>query len=176
MHRLGAGASGWIRSWAVAICLAFGSADASPIEPQDPSPDLMQALMEWAAPRVELPIPAELPVIVRAGHCELQRMATQTENCPSVIHFAFVGLYQPGFIVLRRDWQADSVRDLSILLHELVHHMQHSAGVEPLPCRAVAWEQPAYSTQMAFLKAEGLDPLPTIGISPLHQRALTSCG
>lgn len=141
---------------------------------ESPSPELMRALMAWAAPRLELPVPTVMPRIVIKSHCELQAMATQTDHCPEP-GSGHLALYGNNVLWLRDDWRGDNIRDVSILLHELVHHMQHQAGVPKTPCQAEAWEKPAYEAQFAFLEAAGVDPHKTIGINGLMLIFVTNC-
>jgi hypothetical protein len=148
--------------------------DLQPVAGSSPSAELMWALMAWAAPRLELPVPAELPVIVRKDHCGLQAIAYPDAPCPEAGQ-GVLALYGPGVMWLRDDWSANSLKDVSILLHELVHHMQHHAGVPETPCAAEAVEKPAYDVQFAFLEAAGVDPYETIGINALMLIFVTNC-
>jgi hypothetical protein len=145
-----------------------------PVAGSSPSAELMRALMAWAAPRLELPVPDALPTIVRKDHCGLQAMYMPGLACLPPGNGA-LALYGSGVMWLHEDWRADSLKDISILLHELVHHMQHHAGVEPVPCAAEALEKPAYDAQFAFLEAAGADPYETIGINALKLIFVTNC-
>jgi hypothetical protein len=151
-----------------------GKSDLRPLAGSSPSPELMRALMAWAAPRLDLPVPDELPVIVRKDHCGLQAIAYPGRACLDEGR-GVLALYGSGVMWLRDDWSADSLKDVSILLHELVHHMQHHAGVEAVPCKAEALEKPAYDAQFAFLEAAGVDPYETVGINALMLIFVTNC-
>lgn len=140
----------------------------------DPSPELMRALMAWASPRLDLAVPAVMPRIVRKSHCELQAIAAPGGDCPAD-GSGVLALYDSGVMWLRDDWRGDNVRDLSTLLHEIIHHMQFHAGVEPVPCQAEAIERPAYEAQFAFLEAAGVDPYEAIGINDLMLIFVTHC-
>jgi hypothetical protein len=148
--------------------------DLQPVAGSSPSPELMRALMAWASPRLGLPVPDELPRVVRKDHCGLQAIAYPGRDCPDE-GSRVLALYGSGVMWINNDWRADSLRYVSILLHELIHHMQHHAGVEPIPCAAKALEKPAYEAQFAFLEAAGVDPYETIGINALMLIFVTNC-
>jgi hypothetical protein len=65
------------------------------------------------------------------------------------------GLYDPdaGTIFLVRPWSMDDPRDISVLLHELVHHRQTDARHFYCPG---AQEPEAYTLQEAWLAERGL--------------------
>lgn len=147
-----------------------------PVAAETPSPQLMRALMAFASPHLGLPVPSVMPTIVHKTDCQIQAIALQTEDCPEEgAGQTFLALYHGGVMWLSDDWRGDNLRDLAILLHELVHHMQHHAGVAPVPCQAEAIEKPAYAVHMAFLEAAGVDPYKTIGINELMLIMVTSC-
>jgi len=54
-----------------------------------------------------------------------------------------------GTVYLSEGWRADSPVDVSILVHELVHHLQRDAGLD-YACPA-AREKPAYEAQERWL-------------------------
>lgn len=158
-----------------------GTGDLQPIAPPDashtPSPDLMRALMAWAAPRLGLQVPDVLPRIVRKTHCEINAIARPETDCPEDAPGvpAVRAIYQTNVVWLTTGWRSDNIRDVSFLLHELVHHMQFHAGVPEAPCKAELWEKPAYETHFAFLKAAGLDPYEVTGINGLYLIFVTNC-
>lgn len=91
----------------------------------------------------------------------LPRAEIQRDFCLSVPCGAatVVGAtYSPLTQTIRLDhlWSPGNVYDLSILLHEFVHHLQ-TLGDLPHRC-ANAREQAAYSVQNVFLEAYGAKP------------------
>ena len=58
-------------------------------------------------------------------------------------------------ICLAKPWHASSVKDQSVLLHELVHHVQFESKNWPCP-KATEWE--AYKLQEAWLLENGVRP------------------
>jgi hypothetical protein len=90
--------------------------------------------------------------------------------------------YEVGenLITLSDDWDLSSKRDLSILLHELGHFVQDKAGVsehvdDKGTCVGQAIEKPAYEAQMAWLKAQGIDPWQALNLDPLSLAFLLRC-
>jgi hypothetical protein len=65
------------------------------------------------------------------------------------------GLYDPdsATIILVAPWSPDDARDVSVLLHELVHHRQHTARHWYCPGQQ---EPDAYRLQAAWLAERGL--------------------
>jgi hypothetical protein len=58
-----------------------GKGDLQHMAPEPPA-DLMRALMAWAAPRLDLPVPGALPRIVGKTHCEINAIARPGADCP----------------------------------------------------------------------------------------------
>lgn len=118
-----------------------------------------------AAERTDL-----LPRIVERAPDVLQRMVCpeNPEECLEVI-----AAYDSGVIFLREGYQPDSHRQISVLLHELVHHLQHIGAVQ-YPCRTAA-EGPAYRVQEAWLRAHGKDPQKEGVPNDFTKLFITSC-
>lgn len=94
-----------------------------------------------------------LPEIRLIPDATMQKMRCGDKPCNPVS-----ALYNPASqtIFLEENWKPDSVRNLSVLLHEFVHHLQIIGHLE-YECLG-AMEAPAYATQTAFLKAHGEPP------------------
>jgi len=69
-------------------------------------------------------------------------------------------------VYLLDTWRADGIRDRSILLHEIVHHLQYLNGIKA-SCAAEE-ERQAFELQIKWLRDQGVeDPLALIGINRL---------
>lgn len=138
---------------------------------------LMIALMVWISAASDLPAAPQAPSVEFNTPQELHEL-----NFPGTAYRAESGAPQAvalydldGAVVHLPDgWQVSDPVDLSILVHELVHHMQASAGLE-YQCRG-AMEKVAYDTQIAFLESMGLDMFEVMEINELFYRIITSCG
>jgi hypothetical protein len=74
-------------------------------------------------------------------------------------------------VYLLQTWRADNLRDRSILLHEIVHHLQYLNHMKAL-CPAEE-ERQAYDLQIKWLREQGVhDPLALIGINSLFLNLL----
>ena len=83
----------------------------------------------------------------------------QSDVCPANAEcLSAKALYVPAErrIYLRNDWSAESFDDLSVLLHEFVHHLQIIGKIE-YGCDPEI-ELPAYQIQEAFYKAHHRKP------------------
>ena len=79
-------------------------------------------------------------------------------------------------VYLHKDFWWASVRDQSILLHELVHHMQYSHDFSQYSrlCKGDI-EKEAYDIQEIWLKERGKTLRDTIELGPLMRHVLTQC-
>jgi len=135
---------------------------------------LILALMTWASTQTGLPVPDTVPIVKHVSAEQMWHMARPGTEYDADGAQQYLGLYANGVMWLRDDWSTDNVRDVSILLHESVHHMQAEAGTE-YRCRGES-ERVAHEVQFAWLEAAGLDPFETIGINKLYYVMVTTCG
>jgi hypothetical protein len=77
-------------------------------------------------------------------------------------------------ILLPAGWTAASPAEVSILVHEMMHHLQHTAR-QPYGC-AVEREAQAYEAQGRWLALFGEELEGALGIDPLFLRLLRVCG
>ena len=88
--------------------------------------------------------------------------------------FTLHALYENSVIYLPTGWKPAGNREKSILLHELVHHVQRTNNVT-VPCRG-ALEQEAYELQVRWLEEHGeADPYKLIGTTPFTVYMLYAC-
>jgi hypothetical protein len=84
--------------------------------------------------------------------------------------------YQPSTatIYLPKTWRADDLRDKSVLVHELVHHLQAADRVN-VSCMGTL-ERQAYDLQFKWLRGNGvLDPYGFTGLDVLTVIYAGSC-
>lgn len=141
---------------------------------------LAYALMLWGAQAVGLPPPAELPAIEEVPRCEIAKMFDENVDCERDGLMA-EAVYVRGTIYLpaETDWDRPTLRSQSILLHELVHHVQITNGVHArirIGCSSAAIEAPAYGAQIKYLLAAGVkEPLRYMGLTQAQLAMLTTC-
>lgn len=77
-------------------------------------------------------------------------------------------------IYLPDSWRPDDLRDRSILLHELVHHLQYLNNVKVTCASEYEWQ--AFELQIAWLHEQSVeDPLTLLGVNPLFIRMFRLC-
>ncbi|EAQ04548.1 hypothetical protein OB2597_04680 [Pseudooceanicola batsensis HTCC2597] len=111
---------------------------------------LLDRLNAWLDAHVDWPAPDRAPAIRYVTPRQAARMA----GAPALGHGRHRGLYDAatGTIHLVTPWSADEPGDVSVLLHELVHHRQAD---HHFYC-AAAQEPAAYRAQEAWLAERGL--------------------
>ena len=90
--------------------------------------------------------------------------------------FHVEGLYslEDHSIYLPEGWRGDDLRDRSVLLHELIHHLQYLNKIKAV-CRAQDdWQ--ALELQLAWLREQGVeDPVDLLDLNPLYILMLRQC-
>src|SRR5690606_11345201 len=106
---------------------------------------------------LEAPTGAEPPRIERMEPCTMEREVHRLNNWPAPRACAVGSLmvdafYHRGRVVLRASWDAGSLRDRAVLLHELVHWLQDTqpGGFGRYRCAAEA-ERVAYDAMFAYM-------------------------
>ena len=93
---------------------------------------------------------------------------------PRALRLRGLYVHDHSTIYLPETWNASNLRDVSDLLHELVHHVQRVNKVS-VPCKA-ALERLAYDLQLRWLREQGVeDPYKIIDTNDLAIFLLSSC-
>ncbi len=131
---------------------------------------LIVSLMIWISTATGLPPPDNLPAVVFASQEQILEIAGIEESAIRII-----ALYNTEFdaIVLNESWDKTSTKDVSSLLHELVHYMADVAQVH-YQCRGAS-EKVAYEAQKAYLEEHGKDLFTEFNMDRLFLRIVTSC-
>jgi len=141
---------------------------------------LLRALMVWASAQTGLPMTDELPEIRITNRCEIERIfySDMSKSCEDTA-LRIQAIYDPRVarMLLPETWSEKNIYDISMLVHEVVHHLQAKNGQTPetVGCTGRDIEKPAYDAQIAWLEAAGLDAFETMGINGLAYRLLTIC-
>lgn len=175
LARVAGEAAASLRLLAAALLLAL----AGPAADSDAGQGLGDAAVaatvaDWTAAASRLPRTKRVPVILRLPREEMARLLYGEAA-------AFGGLAvvealydrQRRRILLGADWDGASPRSLSVLVHEMVHHLEAETGLVAA-CPAAA-EQRAYAVQDAFLHRFGSSLDIAFGIDPGTHWLLTHC-
>lgn len=136
-------------------------------------PTILDFISLWLHSEYQLERPRSHPYIVSKSAEELitRRYGESIEFDPGEI----VALYdaEARTILVSEDWMGNSVAELSILVHEMVHHFQAEAGTV-FACAAER-ERLAYRAQQDWLSLFGQDLQDSFGIDPALIRVATVC-
>jgi hypothetical protein len=145
-----------------------------PMEPRaidirviDPS---LNEIARWLSENFELPYADEAPRLERVPPAQLYRLrykallplqsqAIGGEHSTPLPEYRreLVAVYDDSSrtIYLPQGWTGATVAEQSVIVHEMVHHLQNVAGLK-YECGG-AREKPAYLAQAEWLKGHGLD-------------------
>ena len=117
--------------------------------------ELYAVLLSWAVTLSGHPMPDHKPTVKMVPHSYIQQVACNGRECK------VMGWFPPGDTIYLDDRldPAQSLLASSVVVHEMVHYLQHLSGANPAPysCKAsLAMEQEAYSVQRDYLLAYGV--------------------
>lgn len=157
---------------AAAVVLAAAVASPAAAEQRTP-PTVLDVISLWLQSAYQLGRPTAQPDIVAMSSAELitRRYGAGAVADPTEI----VALYdaEAGAILVSEGWTGGTVAELSILVHEMVHHLQQEAGTV-FACPAER-ERLAYRAQDDWLKLFGHDLQSAFGIDPALILVATVC-
>ena len=134
---------------------------------------LLIAIVTWLSINFGLPPDYDLPNVVYMPNAELSGIrygGVAAEKRREV-----VALYEDDTqtILLPDGWTGRSPAELSVVVHELVHHLQNRAGLR-FECET-AREELAYAAQEAWLQLFGRDLESEFGLDPMTLKLSTRC-
>lgn len=134
---------------------------------------LLDAVVTWLSANFELPADYDHPRIVLASAERLSNIRYKSVE-PNQRR-EVVALYdeKTETILLTKSWRGRSPTDLSILVHEMVHHLQYRASLD-FACSA-AREAMAYAAQEQWLGLFGKTLVQEFEIDPVTLKLSTSC-
>ena len=156
---------------AITLCIAIaGSATgATPRE----APSLLDTVMLWLVSNFDLDVSADPPALVTVPDTELvaMRYGIGTAVRPGEV----VAVYDDHgrTIYLSDGWTGSTPAELSVLVHEMVHHLQSVADMR-FACPAER-EVVAYRAQEAWLSLFGESLESAFGIDAATLRVGTVC-
>ncbi len=132
---------------------------------------LIVALMTWITATTGLPATDVLPGISFATQEEIHIiLETEKDDINDIIALYLKDI---NTIVLNENWDKDSAKDVSTLVHELVHFMSDVNGI-PYSCRGES-EGAAYDAQKLYLEEQGKSLFTEFDINGLYLMIVTSC-
>jgi hypothetical protein len=140
------------------------TADISKLQPGEiPTTAALTSVVTWVSNTVGLPANYNLPTIERVSHMKL---AAAFHGSQFVSPGRGLGVYDDDrrAILLPSEWTGSKPEDLSILIHEMVHHLQNVAGLQ-FQC-AQEREKLAYIAQEKWLAPSRRSLEMSFGIDP----------
>jgi len=145
----------------------------------EPGERLLEALAIWVGAKLGQPVPVSLPRLVFKPAGQISALRTkqyQSEVISQIIAPDIKSIYsnRENIIYLPETWDGSTAADLSVLVHELVHHFQemHQTKFE---CDA-AREAKAFELQANWLRLFGNSLEEEFQIDPFTLLVRTSCG
>lgn len=133
---------------------------------------LLRAVTVWVASELELPVPPTLPTVVFTSP---RSMVEMRYGMAANDQLRVTALYHARTqrIFLADDWTGETQKELSVLVHEMVHHVEAQAGVQFI-CPNQR-ERSAYQLQERWLAQFGIDFLSTFNTDRRRLARNISC-
>lgn len=135
--------------------------------------ELVAVLVVWLSASFDLPATGDHPSVRFESPAMLTNIRYGSAEAAAGTHV--VALYdgRTETIVLTEGWDSSDPADVSVLVHELVHHLQEQDR-RRYPC-AAAREKLAYEAQARWLDLFGMDLEAEFQINPMALKLRTSC-
>lgn len=145
----------------------------------EPRKELVAAIAAWVGAKLDRPVPAELPRVVLVPPTRIAALRFRQEASDRVEQDGpsnIVSIYdmRERVIYLPESWSGATAADLSVLVHELVHHFQ-TASIEKFDCPAQR-EAAAFELQEKWLRLFGSTLEAEFQVDPFSLLVRTSCG
>ncbi len=134
---------------------------------------LITALVTWISDNFELPANYDLPRIERANPSTITALRHAGHSSIGQREVVAVYVTEAKTIYLREDWTGRTPAEISVLVHEIVHHLQNIGGLK-FECPEER-EQLAYKAQERWLGLFGRDLLQDFEIDPFTLLVSTKC-
>ena len=147
---------------------------------------LLITIARWLSANFDLPLVLDPPRLARVPRAKMVTLLQMPKDHPAGVPTDnaqsgtmapndIVAVYSDveGTIYLPEGWTGETAVELSILVHEMVHHIQHVGGLT-YACRG-AREKVAYAAQNGWLQLFGRDLESEFGIDPFTLLVNSSC-
>jgi hypothetical protein len=140
-----------------------------------PTPALINAITTWLADEFELPQISEPPSIKFISPTSMSALLYRDVPADQREQYEVVAFYdnEKRTIYLPHGWSGHSAAELSIVVHEMVHHIQNLAGLKQ-DCRE-SREKLAFAAQERWLNLFGRDLATEFGIDSFTLLVRTNC-
>jgi hypothetical protein len=151
---------------------------------------LLNGIVQWLSreldlpasydhPRIELASPAKMAAVLRRRMgVGWQTSASLESNDQAMLRRVqeIAALYEDASrtIYLPEGWTGRTPSEVSVLVHEMVHHLQNLSG-QKYEC-AAAREKPAYTAQQKWLALSGRNFFEEFDTDPMTLLVRTACG
>jgi hypothetical protein len=134
---------------------------------------LLTAIVTWLSINFGLPAIYDHPHVTLMPPAQITKLRYGIDRLPD--GRAVVAAYddRAGAILLPTEWTGRTPAELSILVHEMVHHLQNKAGLT-YPCPG-AREAIAYAAQAKWLGQFGADLAQEFDVDPITLKVITAC-
>jgi hypothetical protein len=138
------------------------------------SADIVRTYIKWIVDQTGWPT-ADVPPVKTTSPEELGKMLLgRSSGLEEIIRPAALYSKNEHLIYLATTWKNDDVLDQSILVHELVHHLQVENHIQ-LECWG-RYEAQAYELQIRWLRAQGVrDPYTLLHATKAAIDSLAEC-
>jgi hypothetical protein len=160
--------------WRLLRALALAAVTAGPAGAEAPTPELVAELTAWVADATGHPLPDAPPAVVLTGPEEMAALRPEADAGHAAQRIVALYDTRRRVIHLPTGWTGATAAETSILVHELVHHLQAAAGT--LHACPAEREKAAYAAQARWLEAAGSDLAAAFEIDALTLLVLTTCG
>jgi hypothetical protein len=134
---------------------------------------LIAMLIVWLSVNTGLPVPQGLPAVRQSSPQALADLRYREVGAHRRREVVGVYVDATGTIHLSQNWDSRNVADVSILVHELVHHLQNVADLT-YDCPA-AREKLAYQAQARWLAMFGHSLQADFGLDAMTLKLTTEC-
>ncbi len=134
---------------------------------------LLSAIVVWLSINFDLPATYDHPEIVFAPAAQISDLgyADKSKENQQAVEAVYNDVRR--VIYLPDSWDEKSPADLSILVHEMVHHLQNLSEIE-YACPG-AREEPAYAAQGRWLKLFGYNIFDEFDLDRMTLKVTTLC-
>jgi uncharacterized protein DUF6647 len=139
---------------------------------ETPGQAVLTSIITWVSNTLDLPAIYDQPHVERAPKVKL---TAALHGSPLVSQRGVLSMYDDAkhTIYLPEDWSGQTPEGISILIHEMVHHLQNIAGLK-YECPQ-GREKLAYVAQERWLSMSGRSLEKDFGIDPLTYLLSTEC-